>query len=136
MSKSITFEEFLKDHVKIEYLNDFISYGHHPFPLITQKGEHKEFNSLCGLNLQSVYKRLKHYIDEDYNEIMVSVDFPPVKDIPNDFILALQISNKELVNIWIIEYDIENGNIIKESNGEKYNFIPEFSKELKKFTEI
>lgn len=135
-SKTISFEEFKKYNLKIEYLIECSSYGHHPYPLLAQKGCNAEFDELFFISMEEIYKILKRYIDESYDEIMISIDCPASKDIKNTFIMALHISNKKLLDIFIIEYNTQNGDIIKKSNGSNYIFVKLFKEEIENLTGV
>ena len=135
-STIVTFEKFKNEMVKIEYIDIHSGYGHHPFPLLARKADHNELNSLCHLKLRDVLNRIKNYVADDYDDILVSMDFPANNEIKSDFVVAIQISNRVLKNLCVIEYDSDTGSKTKESNGEEYEFTKCFRDTIKEFCEI
>jgi len=111
---NITFDKFKKDIVKIEFLEEHNSYGHHPFQLIAIDADGKmEMNALVGVGMQDIINRVQHYHKNKYKDIFLSMDLPKNTEIENDFVFALHIKSQE-ISSTMIEYSVETGEIINE----------------------
>ena len=124
---NMNFEKFKTELVKIEYLENYNGYngfGHNPLQLIAidEFGE-MELNALCGLKVKDIINRVHEYLNSNTKELYLSMDFPANQEISNDFVFLIHIANHSINSTLIIEYDTNDGKIIKESDGTGINGI-------------
>ncbi len=115
-----TVKEFAEKLVTIDFVEQSNCYGHYPFQLFVEK-ENGEF-VMCALALggdvNSCYQNVKKYKNEKANRIYLSLDFPAVLDMENDFVMIFSLENKK-IETFAIPYNVETGeklDIVKEGN--------------------
>lgn len=108
------FEKFKQNFITIEFIEDSNAFGHHPFQLvvITNNGE-TEINALAGLRMEQIICRVKEYLSAKAKDIFLTLDLPKGGDIENDFVLALHLHDGKLITTSTVEYDPNDGKIIK-----------------------
>lgn len=113
-----TVEDFVKDLVRIELMEDSEDYGHYPFQLFVEKEDGTfEMNALPpNADVLSCYRRVATYVKENAKKIFLSLDFPRGGDIEHDFVCIYSIINGKF-DIFAIPYNTETG--------EKYDEIHE-----------
>jgi len=118
-------QEFVEKLVEIDFIEQSNCYGHFPFQLFVEKENH-EF-VMCALALggdvESCYKTVKQYKSEKANRIYLSLDFPAILDMENDFVMIFYLEN-EKIEAFAIPYNVQTGeklDIVKE--GEFINNI-------------
>jgi len=108
------FEKFKQNFTSIEYIEGSNAFGHHPFQLvvINNNGE-TEINALVGLRMEQVIRRVKEYLSAKAKDIFLTLDLPKGGDIENDFVLILHLHEGKLISTSTIEYNPNDGDIIK-----------------------
>lgn len=125
-------KEFVDQFVKIDLIENEDCYGHYPFQLFAETSDGKiDLNSLAlGGDVKSCYKRAKKYFNEGATKIFMSLDFPALKDIENDFVCIYSILDGEF-EVYAIPYDTETGETFEEiHNGEMLDNILEDFKSI------
>ena len=112
-------DEFVKQCVKIDHLEQANCYGHYPFQLFVEiKDGSFVMNALAlGGDVASCYRKVYEYKRDKAKKIFLSLDFPKGGDIQNDFIAVFSVDDKG-TSVFAIPYDTESGDrmgIIKES---------------------
>lgn len=113
----MTHKEFADKYIKIEYIEQSKSFGHHPFVLLAVMPDGKtEFNSMVINGVYAAYARAAHYFQMGATEIYMSLDFPQVLDSGSDFIAIFSITNNDVdgfsASISGVPYDPSNGQIL------------------------
>ncbi len=105
-------EDYIKQLIKIEVIENSDDFGYYPFHLWSEnKDGTNDLNSLLlGGDVLSCYKRFKSYIVKNAKTIYMSVDFPAVEDNARDFVAVFSYVNGE-VNCIAIPYNIKNGEV-------------------------
>lgn len=126
MSK-MNFEKFKQGFTKIEYIEDSKAFGHHPFQLIAinESGE-MEINALVGLRMENIISRVKEYLSANTRDIFLTLDLPKSGDVENDFVLALHLQDGKLTSSSTIEYNPDDGEIIRTLDNRDLKLIATF----------
>lgn len=105
-----TTNEFIKELVKIDYLDQFGVYGHYPFQLMVEtKAGGLELNALLlGGDVFSCYQKFGKYFREGAVKIFLSLDFPKGGDIEHDFVCVFSVIDG-VVDICAIPYNLTTG---------------------------
>lgn len=109
-------QKFIDSLVTIDYIEEKKQYGHYPFVLLATNNGKAELNALAGLRSVQCYKRYAYYALQGYDEIMMSMDFPPTADIETDFIYILAYTSKK-IECRAITYNKADGKILKIYDG-------------------
>lgn len=109
-------QKFIDSFVTIDYVKEIKEYRHYPFKLLATKDGKAELNALAGLNSVQCYKRYSYYALKGCDEILMSMDFPPVADMETDFIYVLAYANKT-VECRAVAYDKTTGKILQIYDG-------------------
>lgn len=109
--------EFIKQFVKIEYLDEFDAYGLYPFPMCAiNNGEMKITSLALGGDVRQCYE--KFIADaKTHDTVYMALDFPARGDIQSDFACIYTYTNNTLTAV-ILPYDVNTGvvsNLITES---------------------
>lgn len=107
-------KQFIEALVKIELLDDGVTYGYYPFHLIAEKANGKlDFNSLAlGGDVLACYKRFKHYVDSGALKIFMAVDFPAHGEINNDFACVFSMIEGEF-SVCAMPYSTATGEVFE-----------------------
>lgn len=112
-------QDFVKQLVKVDYVEQSDCYGHYPFSMFVETKDSKfEINALAlGGDVAACYRRFKKYLQENAKRVYLALDFPSGGDIKNDFVCVFSFENEEF-DVFAIPYKTEDGEIlpqIKES---------------------
>jgi hypothetical protein len=109
----MTREEFIKQLVKIDFIEDQQAYGFYPFHMITKNAE--GITSMVALALNDVrdcYKQFVKYILEGATTIYMAVDFPAGFDLSTDMV-CVHTYIKGNVSVLGIPYDNMTGEVFQ-----------------------
>ncbi|MFP9114323.1 hypothetical protein ACLI1A_10285 [Flavobacterium sp. RHBU_3] len=104
---------FIDSMVTIDYIEEKKEYGHYPFVLLATKDGKAELNALSGLRSEQCYERYAYYAIREYDEILMSMDFPPNGDIETDFVFVFAYLDAS-IDARAITYDKETGKRLNE----------------------
>lgn len=102
--------EFIEQMVKVDYLEQFDSFGHYPFQMYVEKKDGQtSINALAlGGDVKACHRLFADEMHNSAKTIYMSLDFPKGGDIDNDFVCIFHYDNTthELKN-FAIPYDLE-----------------------------
>ena len=125
-------EDFIKQFVKIEYLEDEGVYGYHPFAMHIEKDGENEFHMLAGLSSAQLFKVVRRTISKkDVKLIHLAIDCLSKMDITDDFVAVYTIQNSKEIEISAIPYDVKSGDSFEEITSAK--FLDAHKQEIIKF---
>lgn len=104
-----------KKSLNIGFVENTGIYGHCPFQIYYQskEGHIAHSNLIPEEKVLFYYKAFHRYLVEGCTTVYMSIDFPAMGDIENDFIAVFSCENKE-INMCAILYDKETGKILGE----------------------
>lgn len=104
-------EVFIDKFVKIEYVEGYKGYGHHPFQFYGEKGDEIIILSLLRVDSKPFYTIIKDHISSGVAKLFCSIDFPKMGDMPHDFVLIITYDKTE-ISLKAILYD-SKGKIVE-----------------------
>lgn len=104
-------KKFTESLVQIEFKEEMEGYGHYPFQMIAESPEgNLELNCLALNDVRLCYAKFATYYKKGYPKIYMSVDFPNVGDIRQDFVCIFSYENGVL-KAMAIPYNNKNGEL-------------------------
>lgn len=117
--------EFIESVVEIDFIEQSNCFGHYPFQMWVEDkdGENTMAALALGGDAAACYRKAISYIKDGAKIVYLSLDFPAIKGIDNDFVAVYSYENKELKCI-AIPYDTKDGNLFKRiEEGEAINML-------------
>lgn len=124
-------EEF-KESLVIEYQEEFKSYGHFPFQIVSEDPKGKiTFGAMLLDNIKACYKVFHDTMKAGAKNCYMSVDFPAMEGLDTDFIAVFSYESKDRnMSVVAIPYNTKTGEKYPEISSKDNSILAQIAKEF------